>query len=230
MVGFPVAPYIQLAMGSGFRAHPKNSTTQDRFYVVYDQKVIDLIDTADYSTVFGANGFTEASNLANVTNIPADTLYAVQESTVTSTLTTSGIHGWYLDMDQSLGEKVISESLTIGGQLVFTTYFPVSQTQNDVCATGLGRGRVYLVNAFNGLPEASLGDSIVDILQSTDTVKENHRYALLPREGMPTDPAVVFKEKNDGSIEPNLVVGTQMPLPPDLFKSNPVVRTWWREQ
>ena len=35
MTGFPVAPYIQLAMGSGFRAHPKNLQTQDRFYVVY---------------------------------------------------------------------------------------------------------------------------------------------------------------------------------------------------
>ena len=80
------------------------------------------------------------------------------------------------------------------------------------------------------MPEASLGDTIVDTLQPTDVVKEGHRYALLPREGMPTDPAVVFKEKNDGSVEPNLVVGTQMPLPPDLIGSNPVSRTWWREQ
>ena len=133
-------------------------------------------------------------------------------------------------MEQSLGEKVISESLTIGGQLIFTTYFPASQTLIDACATGLGRGRVYLVDAFNGMPEASLGDAIVDTLQPTDVVKESHRYALLPREGMPTDPAVVFKEKSDGSIEPNLVVGTQMPLPPDLLGSNPVSRTWWREQ
>ena len=229
MTGFPVAPYIQLAMGSGFRAHPKNTSVQDRFYVVYDQMVVDLTDTGAYGSTYGANGFTEAANLADVTDIPPNTTYGAQEIVLTGTLTTSGIHGWYIDMDQPIGEKVISESLTIGGQLIFTTYFPTPESGADKCASGLGRGRVYLVNAFNGLPEASLGDGVVSLLEPDDTVTEPQRYTLLPREGMPTDPAIIFKEKEDGSIDPTLIVGTQLPLPSDLIKAEPITRTWWVE-
>ena len=87
-----------------------------------------------------------------------------------------------------------------------------------------------MVNAFNGLPEATLGDGVMTLLEPTDTVRETQRYTALPREGMPTDPTIVFKQKNDGSIQPNLVVGTQMPLPPELIKTKPVRRTWWREE
>jgi type IV pilus assembly protein PilY1 len=230
MTGFPVAPYIQLAMGSGFRAHPKSLQTQDRFYVVYDQKVVDLIPSSEYSEFYGTNGYTEADNLANVTSIPADTTYAAQENALTVKLTQPDIHGWYLDMDQSRGEKVISESLTIGGQIFFSTYLPTSGSDADICSTGLGQGRIYLVNAFNGLPEATLGDGLITLLAPTDTVKETQRYTALPRDGMPTDPSIVFKQKNDGSIQPNLVVGTQMPLPPELIKTKPIRRTWWREE
>jgi type IV pilus assembly protein PilY1 len=230
MTGFPVAPYIQLAMGSGFRAHPKDLQTQDRFYVVYDQKVVDRIASSDYAAIYGANGYTEADNLADVTNIPGDATYASQEIALTATLTQYDINGWYIDMDQSRGEKVISESLTIGGQIFFTTYLPTSGSYADICSTGLGHGRIYLVNAFNGLPEATLGDGVTTLLEPTDTVKETQRYTALPREGMPTDPTIVFKQKNDGSIQPNLVVGTQMPLPPELIKAKPVRRTWWREE
>jgi type IV pilus assembly protein PilY1 len=230
MTGFPVAPYIQLAMGSGYRAHPKDDSTQDRFYVVYDQAVVDLLATTDYATRYGANGFTEANDLANVTDIPANTTYAEEESALTAILTASDIHGWYLDMDQTIGEKVISESLTIGGQLVFTTYIPSNLATADACSAGLGNGRVYLINAFNGLPEATLGDGVVTLLQPTDEVKETQRYKLLPREGMPTDPTIVFKEKADGTIDPTLVVGTQLPMPPGLIKAKPIRRTWWREE
>ena len=44
------------------------------------------------------------------------------------------------------------------------------------------------------------------------------------------DVMVLFKEKDDGSIDPTLVVGTQLPLPPGLIKAKPIRRTWWREE
>ena len=231
MTGFPRSPYIQLAMGSGFRAHPKNTTIQDRFYVVYDEKVLNLIDTDDYGSEYG---YSE-SDLANVSTIASGT-YDTVSSDLTAILTDASKHGWYVNMNQSLGEKVLSESVTVGGQVFFTTYAPIQVGATNVCAPNLGEGRIYLVNAFNGLPEATLGgDTLVDyddinLLDKTDNPSETNRWQLLPRQGMPTDPTIVFKEKSDGTIEPNLIVGTLMPLPADLIKANPVRATWWVEE
>ena len=227
MTGYPVSPYVQIAMGSGFRAHPKNTSTQDRFYVIYDQQVVSRIATADYSTVYGADGFTESSNLVNVTSIPGGSTYATAASHFQAQLLQSDKHGWYLDMDQSFGEKVVSESLTIGGRIIFTTYLP---TLGEMCSAGIGRGRVYVVDAFNGLPVADLGGGLVTIPDINDPVSETHRYSLLPREGMPTDPTIIFKQKGDGTIEPNVVIGTQLPIDPSLLNINLIRKTWWVEE
>jgi hypothetical protein len=154
---------------------------------------------------------------------------------LTSTLTETA-HGWWFDLNQTIGEKMLSDSVTIGGQIFFTTYAPVQVGASNVCAPNLGEGRIYLVNAFNGLPEATLGgDTIADyddinLIDADGDPSEANRWQLLPRQGMPTDPTIVFKEKSDGTIEPNLVVGTQLPLPADLIKANPVRQTWWIEE
>ena len=228
MTGFGVPPYIQLAVGSGFRAHPKMTTTQDRFYAVYDNNVVNQVATGDYSTAYH---WTE-SNLVDVSAIGGgnDTLGA-QASAIGGALMGAGMHGWYFDMDIALGEKVLSEPVTINGLILFTSYSPLLSPQgSDICSAGLGGGRLYLVNAYNGLPVVDFQSDPYDVLDVDDTVSNDQRYSTLPREGMPTDPRVVFKQKSDGTIEPTVVVGTQLPLDPKLLNLDLEKRTWWLEQ
>ena len=63
-----------------------------------------------------------------------------------------------------------------------------------------------------------------------DKVKKTQRFTSLPREGMPTDPTIVFKEKDDGKVVPTVVVGTQIPLDPELLDIDLESSTWWLEK
>jgi type IV pilus assembly protein PilY1 len=230
MTKYPVANYIQLAVGSGFRAHPKMINTQDRFYVVYDNQLLYKVKTKDYAATYG---WKEADNLVDVTDI-GNGSKELQEQTKTlyESLTAADKHGWYLDMDKDLGEKVISESITINGIVMFSTYLPrTSSAGPDACSADLGGGRLYLTNAFDGMPVASLDqDSDAELLQVTDTVKKSQRFTLLPRAGMPTSPSIVFKKMASGEVTPTVVVGTQLPLNQDLLDITLETGTWWFEK
>jgi hypothetical protein len=70
----------------------------------------------------------------------------------------------------------------------------------------------------------------VDILEMDDTVTKSQRFTSLPREGMPTEPSIVFKKKADGKIVPTVVVGTQIPLDPELLNIDLEKSTWWLEK
>ena len=73
-----------------------------------------------------------------------------------------GGFGWYLDLVEGPGERVLSSSLVIGGYVFFTTFQP----SDDPCDAG-GIARLYCVNYDNGcLPAEPVfdanGDGIVD--------------------------------------------------------------------
>jgi type IV pilus assembly protein PilY1 len=228
MTGYPVSPYLQISVGSGYRAHPVSVTgIQDRFYALFDENVLNTVATADYATEYH---WTE-SNLVNVTEIDTsggavgETAYSAAASNLQAALTQTGVHGWYLNMEGT-EEKVLSESVTLGGKTVFTTY--LRDTSNvDVCKPNLGTGRIYVVDSFNGLPIADLDSGTVFDAANTQTPVKDDRFKDLGRAGIPSDPLVVFREDDTGKIVPMIVVSTELPLPPGLFGSNNYVKTWW---
>ncbi|OQX34458.1 MAG: hypothetical protein B0D96_09245 [Candidatus Sedimenticola endophacoides] len=227
MTGYPVSPYVQIGVGSGYRAHPVEvSGIEDRFFMLFDEHVLDVVASGDYSTEYG---WTE-SNLVDVTEINVTTSeegqspYSAASANVQARLTASNIHGWYIEMEGE-EEKVLSDAVTLGGKLVFTTYLRDS-TQVTACEPDLGQGRIYVVDAFNGLPIANLNDGTI-LSESTITPTKDARHKDLGRLGIPTDPIVVFRETDDGKIEPMVVVSTELPLPPGLFGQNNYIKTWW---
>ncbi len=144
-----------VAIGSGYRAHPLSTATQDRFYMLYISDV--------YSIPASYTALTE-SNLVDVT------------SNLTPDLSTAS--GWRMDLES--GEKVLANSLTVDGKVYFTTYKPDSNLVNS-CAPSQGVGRLYAVNAADATPVQNLdGAGTLDNLTVTDRYKTLVRGGIQP--------------------------------------------------
>lgn len=237
MVGYPLSPYIQIAVGSGYRAFPVTVTgIQNRFYVTYDSNVVGQLPTDHYGTtgtyvndqgitVDKEYHWTEADNYTDVTTIP-DTSATLGDATTTATAALTAIdnHGWFFDMDSTKNEHVLTESVTLQGYTFFSTYLRDPDAV-DECSVDLGQGRLYIVNAFNGLPAAALaGDKA--ILAEADSVTSADRHMNLDRTGIAADPLVVFRENSEGKIDPTLIVGSDV-LESELLEEDSYSKTWW---
>ena len=224
MVGSPYAPYVQIAVGSGYRAHPVSvKGIQDRFYTLFDHNVVDPL----LSSAYGAGQqyhWVEDINVVNVTDSPDGSDYDTVNNTVQALLAAADVHGWYINMDVTKQEKVLSESVTIQGKVIFTTYLRDNSVGNS-CEPNLGQGRLYVIDAFTGLPVADLytGEGVKDLSQ----VKKEHRFKQLARTGIPSDPLIIFRKTKTGDVTPTVVVTTELPLPENILGKNLYTKTWW---
>lgn len=115
--------FLTLAIGSGFRAHPLQASTQDSFYVIKDSYIVKAPTT--YET------------------LERDDLHLIPEgSQLSSAAITSG---WYYDL--SAGEKVMSSPLTSNGNMYFTTFAPlISNANANTCNADIGQSKAYTVD------------------------------------------------------------------------------------
>ncbi|OOZ35626.1 pilus assembly protein [Solemya velesiana gill symbiont] len=231
MVGYPAAPYVQVAVGSGYRAWPASvSGIQDRFYVLFDENVIDPLLSSVYGTGAGEQyHWTEDSDLANLTDIPGDVSdYSGAQTAAETAL--GNKHGWYFNLELTTDaggtvtshEKVLSDSVTFNGLILFTTYIRSSEDEANVCEPSLGSGRFYAVNAFNGLP---VGDINQGVFFTEDTARsdfsEADRYMNLGRKGIPTTPQIILTDEG-----PRVIVTTEL-IPEGLLDSDLFSKKWW---
>ena len=203
--GGSVGEYLNIAIGSGMRAHPLDTSAVDRLYVIRDRAVFGPPVNADGDISYAATKLTEA-NLFDAT--------LVSGSTDTSNKI---FNGWMIKLAEP-GEKVLSKAVTINGQVLFTTYLP---DLGDVgpCGVSLGKGRVYVVDAKYADPVSDLDGNGEAILSLAD------RYKNLGADGIPPHVSALIPEVSPDA--PVVVVGSEV-LPNidfgDLFK-----RTFWAE-
>lgn len=133
--------FAAVGLGSGYRSHPLNESTTDRFYVIFDYDV----PRADILTTSSLQPVVTETDMA-----------AVQPAS-TTTVDISGKKGWYVELPD-VGEKVITSALFFQNTLVFSSYVP-SYEGGDVCAPVIGRSKLYRVSIGNGLP---LGFTVKD--------------------------------------------------------------------
>lgn len=127
-------PYYNIAIGSGYRGHPLHKLTDDRFYSLRDWVPFRQLSATEYSTMTGAP-ITE-SDLTNITD-------------GTATVPATG-KGWRLHLAATGGgEKVLSESTTVNGVILFSTYQPVEPAAATPCIPR-NKNRVYAVKVDNG--------------------------------------------------------------------------------
>ena len=182
-----VGNYEMLFFGTGDRADPKDITACNRIYAVKDK-----------------NGpvLTE-SDLQDVTD-------ALLNGTDTE-------NGWYIRLNQHLGEKVLSSPVVYFGTAYFTSFVPDQETLDDPCYLGQGRGRLYALGYKTGDPVLDL-DGIGGVGGIGDRSSEIGV-------GIPSGVVIaIFGEIAKGYVG----VGGGIYQPPVSNRST-IIPVWWRE-
>jgi type IV pilus assembly protein PilY1 len=136
------ADHAVLFFGTGDRAHPLNTAVVDRLYAIKDRGETGI-------TVFEENA-DDLHELVDVTtnDLQADGTTSSQINSILADLDTK--YGWYIRLDQNLGEKVLARALAFG-EVFYTTYAPDITVTTDPCNPGnLGTARAYLLSIKAG--------------------------------------------------------------------------------
>ncbi len=143
-----VRPFMSIALGSGYRGHPLDSTVHDRFYDIRDYNGFQQMPQTYFDTLTLVRDALSAG-------VPASRLIDITGS-ATPTLPTDAL-GWQLNLnthsDWAAGEKSLVPSRTFSDHVIFTTYSPNTTPSADPCSgIGTGTNRVYVVSVFDGSP------------------------------------------------------------------------------
>jgi len=174
-------PVLGVAIGTGYRAHPLNTVVDDRFYVL---KYEDVFSTpANYQTLY-------ADDLLDVTNFN----FAKPDGPRPDEngFLNLNNNGWYINLEDT-GEKALSESITVDGKVVFSTYTPPSSNEPDdgQCLANQGSAKAYVIDVFDARP-------VADLTPGGDTDLElNDRSYDVTTQGIPPEPKIVFPDLPD---------------------------------
>lgn len=204
--------YLSLNIGSGYRAHPLNPVNadgtaaprvNDRFYSLRDPNVLGSVP-AGFTTITNGSLFDATSSLVT-TSSDIDSLAAA--------------NGWFITLGAGSGEKVLAPSLTINGEIFFSTYTPPASVTRSDCAPPPGVGRLYRVSLFDATPVVDeTGDGAVDDVED--------RAGELDRPGIPPAPAAHYHQNADGSVDLIIMEGTESERVPDAIQMKPA---YWRD-
>jgi type IV pilus assembly protein PilY1 len=220
-------PFLNVAIGSGYRGHPLNQTIQDRFYSIRDLNGFVALTQTQYDALTIITEST--STLVDITtdlapNMPADSV------------------GWRLNLNQPggtwRGEKVLGEATTINNAIVFTTYTPSTGIPADPCAPTLGTNRAYAVKVRDGSPVRI--DGAADVTDRYDDFTFGGIAGDISMMVLSTDPVPCTGD----DCEPECEEGEDCPPPPsqtglvclagvrvlDICRDfDSRVKTYWRE-
>ncbi|MFT7412392.1 MAG: type IV pilus assembly protein PilY1 [Paraglaciecola sp.] len=182
--------YYGVVLGSGFRAHPLNTTINDHFYMVKDDGVFAIDDDGDFVLPTTPWGVTDLYNATEHLLTSSDS--AAKELAFSQF---SEAHGWYISLTVG-GEKVLASPLILDYQIIFTTYLPATASESE-CAPPTGNSRAYLVELING-------NSVLD-LNNDGTQLHDDRYAQLKQTGIAPDTKILIED----IIKPIICLGTE---------------------
>jgi Tfp pilus tip-associated adhesin PilY1 len=127
---------LWIYFGTGDKVNPLEKVQSNRFYAIKEN-----------------SDFTGTHTLASLTNITSATSYT----------DATDKHGWYFDLVEAAGEKVLSDPTVFGGAVYFTTYLPAAGT--DACEKA-GKSVLYGLDYISGGGQFS-GDRSVDLVGTT---------------------------------------------------------------
>jgi type IV pilus assembly protein PilY1 len=202
------APFMNIAIGSGYRGHPLESDNQDRFYSVRDYQPFVRRLNSSYAA-------------GTWTPITDDVLVDVTGDVKTPVA--DGMPGWKLtlNLDGWRGEKVLAESITAGGVIFFPTFTPLGADPDNPClARTLNRAYAVFLDSAKpfGLRDGEKpgDDPPVD--------KPEDRYTDLAQGGIAPGMAVIQTPDNKTlCLEGVEAIGRCIDL-------GDVVRTYWERK
>ncbi|MFT6269686.1 MAG: type IV pilus assembly protein PilY1 [Alphaproteobacteria bacterium] len=170
--------YYAVAIGSGFRAGPLDTTINDQFYLIKDTGVFNTDDDGEF--LLPTVAFTEESLYDATDHLLTSTDEAERELASAAFLDKSG---WRIRLTSG-GEKVLSSPLILDYKVFFTTYLPASAS-DSLCAPPTGNSRAYLVSMVNG-------NAVADLNQN-DEKEPQDRYAQLAQTGIAPDTKILIE-------------------------------------
>lgn len=206
--------YINLAIGSGYRAHPLDKVIHDAFFILRDKNVDGPARDTNGDPVYTA---VTINDLYDATANLLGQGTSSEIATATTALEGSeGLFMWLHKADGSfVGEKVLSKSLTYSGIVAFTTFTPVASASGS-CSPSSGVARLYLVNVEDLTP-------VQDNDISGGNLTHEDRSVTLVRGGIPPEPTIIFHK--DDTV---LAVGTELPDAPEISR-RPRKVYWYTE-
>ncbi|WP_298612548.1 PilC/PilY family type IV pilus protein [uncultured Thiothrix sp.] len=138
-------PILTIALGSGYRTHPLNTTTAlDRLYVLIDPDVYKMSEAPTLIT---------DNNLMDVQSIEAGkTILDYPE-----------MKGWYYEFEHH-GEKALSPVLTLLDKVMFTTFSQSDAEGNpsiaQACQPATNTSRAYVLDVLQGKAVLNLDRSV----------------------------------------------------------------------
>ncbi len=182
--------YYAVAFGTGYRAHPLDTTIQDRFYMVKDKGVFLIGDDGLFT--FPEAPYSETDLYDATDHLLTSNDDAEREIEVTEF---SEKQGWFIRLGSG-GEKVLAAPLILNYRLFFTTYLPATVSES-ACAPPTGTSRAYVV-------ELTTGNAILD--KDGDGVLEHEdRYADLAQTGIAPDSKILIEDV----LTPTICLGTE---------------------
>jgi type IV pilus assembly protein PilY1 len=143
-----IEPFLNIAIGSGYRGHPLNAGIQDRFYSIRDYNIQRKLTQAQYDA--------PSRKIIKDSQNPGDATepFLVDVTSNPGTALPSGSPGWKIKLNQPgnawVGEKVLVPASTFNNVVLFNTYTPNTSATNNPCAPGLGTNRVCAVSVYDG--------------------------------------------------------------------------------
>jgi len=151
--------YEMVFFGTGDREHPKATNYVNRLYAVKDKNPSSPLSETDLVDV-------TLDLLQDPGTSDAD------KTTILNSL--RGKNGWYIMLDQNLGEKCLSNPVVFYGTVYYTTFTPSPGSETDVCFVGEGTGRIYALNYKTGNAAFNL-DGVI----SPETITRGDRSATI---------------------------------------------------
>lgn len=141
-------PYDAVVVGSGNRAHPNASGTQDGLFVLRDLNLYP--QSFDGRAEPGHREVPAAITWSQLFDVTADPIGQADgaETRLAQELLAGGKQGWRVSLGQN--EKSLSAATILNGNAYFTTFVPGNQNQADSCLSA-GQGRLYVLDLHLGL-------------------------------------------------------------------------------
>lgn len=177
-------PFFNIAIGSGYRGHPLDTTAHETFYSIRDYQPFVKLTQVQYNAL----SVVHDADLTDVTTVVNPTMPA-------------GSPGWKMHLNQPdsnwIGEKALASATTVNNQVLFTTYTPnvAPVVGADPCQiAGAGKTRVYAVGVFDGSPQQNLDQP--GVTGPANTVVQD-RYVEYSDVGIPSNIQFLFTD-DDG--------------------------------
>lgn len=171
--------FAGIATGTGYRSHPLDTFTQDRFYTLFDYDVL----RKDLRTI--------PENDASLAAVIRNSDLGVLNLASSAGASVVGKRGWYVNLPEA-GEKNLSSAVLNSSRLIFSTYVP-DLSSSTTCVPVVGRTKLYSMC----MPYGDICDSGV-----TSRVTNNVMV------GLGGEPQVLYLEQSDGSVQKNVITGT----------------------